>query len=254
MTDSDALKAKIDRLSPVGVRFVARFVDSLHNPPVATPGRSWLNVNPEWIEAFGLVISGHHGTTTEPLGTEAFEVGFRTACDTVGWQMSPAGSTTQRFVDLTVTTGDGQARKLSLKSTKAQRLSETTMHVSKLTEAAWIQDMRSASERRRRTVELFRAYRAAVDAIMMFRAFRTKQAPYPIRYQLVEMPSEVFASIEEAPLTAFAADGPTIDCPYRGHPQAARVSLDRSDAKITVKHIQLSLCTVHAEWDLAVGN
>lgn len=250
MTDSDDLKAKIDRLSPVGVRFVTRFVDSLGNPPVVTPGRSWLNVEPEWVEYFGLVVSSHHGTTTEPLKTEGFEVGFRNACEAVDWQLSPPSSATQRFVDLKVTAGDGQVRQLSLKTTAAQRLSETTMHISKLTEAAWIQDMRSAAQRRSRTLDLFRQYRAAVDAIVILRAFRVQDQALPIRYQLVEVPSEVFASIEQAPLAAFAADGPTIDCPYRGHPRAARVSLDRSDAKVTVKQIQLSVCTIHAEWEL----
>lgn len=29
---------------------------------------------------------------------------------------------------------------------------------------------------------------------------------------------------------------------------AARISLDRSDAKITVKQIKLSACTIHTEW------
>ena len=40
------------------------------------------------------------------------------------------------------------------------------------------------------------------------------------------------------------------DCAYLGNPTAARVSLDRSDAKITVKQIQLSVCDIHAEWAL----
>lgn len=250
MTDSDDLKSKIDRLSPVGVRFVTRFVDSLGNPPVVTSGTSWLNAEPEWVEYFGLVLSSHHGTTTEPLRTEGFEVGFRNACEAVDWELSPPSSAIQRFVDLNVVAGDGQVRRLSLKTTAAQRLSESTMHVSKLTEAAWIQDMRSATQRRARTLDLFREYRAAVDAIVILRAFRVQDRALPVRYQLVEMSSGVFASIEQAPLAAFAADGPTIDCPYGGDPRAARVSLDRSDAKITVKQIKLSVCTVHAVWEL----
>lgn len=203
-----------------------------------------------WAEAFGLVISVHHGTTTEPLGTETFEIGFRNACETLEWELSPPGSTTQRFLDLTVTANDGQVRKLSLKSTKAKGLRETTMHISKLTEAAWIQDMRSATQRRARTLDLFREYRTAVDAIMMLRAFRTPGHAFPIRYQLVEVPSEIFASLEQAPVAAFNADGPTVDCSYEGNPRAARVSLDRSDAKVTIKDISLSACTVHGTWEV----
>lgn len=248
MPDREDLKARIDNLSPVGIRFVTRFVDSLGNPPVVTPGRSWLNIDTEWVEYFGLVVSSHHGTTTEPLRTEGFEVGFRNACEAVDWQLSPPSSATQRFVDVNVTADDGQLRRLSLKSTAAKGLSETTLHISKLTEAAWIQDMRSSTQRRARTLELFQAYRAAVDAIVILRAFRVQAEALPIRYQLVEVPAEIFASIEEAPLTDFAADGPTIDCSYHGHPRAARVSLDRSDAKITVKpYPQMTMAADHAQ-------
>jgi hypothetical protein len=182
--------------------------------------------------------------------TEGFEVGFRNACEAVGWELSPPGSMTQRFVDLTVTAGEGSVRRLSLKTTAAQHLAADTVHISKLTEAAWIQDMRSAAQRRKHTLELFRAYRSAVDAIVMLRAFRLSSLSVPIRYQLVEIPSEVFASLEHTLVADFNSDGPTIDCAYGGHPRAARVSLDRSDAKITVKQIQLSVCTVHAVWEL----
>ena len=90
----------------------------------------------------------------------------------------------------------------------------------------------------------------AVDAILMLRAFRKPNA-MPDRYQLVEIPTSIFRSVQDAPQSAFALDGPTVDCSYGGLTVAARVSLDRSDAKVTVKQIALEACAVHAEWDLA---
>lgn len=237
----------------MGVRFVARMVDSLADPPRArliTPKPTWITAEPDWIEYFGLMISAHHGVTVEALGQSSFEIAFRDACSAVGWNVDPPGSATRRFVDLTLQTSDGEVRKLSLKSTAARRLSTTSAHISKLTEAAWIQDVRSARSRREKTLELFEEYRAAVDAIVMLRAFRTDSATVPHRYQLIEIPNAIFASLATAPLTAFEADGPTVDCAYGGNPAAARVSLDRSDAKVTVKQIQLSACTIHAEWEL----
>ena len=69
----------------------------------------------------------------------------------------------------------------------------------------------------------------------MLRAFRVDRTTMPYRYQLMEIPTAIFESLGEAPLSAFDADGPTIDCAYGGNPAAARVSLDRSDAKITVR-------------------
>lgn len=248
MTLSD-LKKRLDTLSPTGIRFVARMVDSLSVPPVArarSPS-SWLP--DEWIEYFGLALSVHHGTTTEPLAQKGFEAVFRNACESVGWEVGEYGSETQRFLDLEVSPEVGRKLKLSLKSTAAQRLSQTSVHISKLTEAAWIQDMRTARERRNRTVALFRDYMNAVDSIMMLRAFRSGQS-VPTYYQLVEIPSEVFRSIQSVPLEVFNADGPTIDCQYQGLDVAARVSLDRSDAKITVKQIRLEASTVHVEWEM----
>lgn len=252
MNDRDSLKARIDTLSPMAVRFVARLVDSLADAPTPnaiTP--TWLTRHPEWIEYFGLAVSAHHGTTTEPLGLTSFETVFRNACEALEWSIDAPGSATRRFVDVTVTPADGTTRRLSLKSTAAKNLRERTAHISKLTEAAWIQDVRSTRARRRRTLELFRDYRAAVDAIVLLRAFR-EPGTVPNRYQLVEIPSDLFKSLEDVPESAFAADGPVIDCAYGGLSSAAQVSIDRSDAKITIRRVQLSACIVHAEWRLVI--
>ncbi len=243
------LKDRLDTLSPTGIRFVARMVESLSVPPQAKVNKqkTWLPV--DWIEYFGLAISVHHATTTQPLEQRGFETVFRNACESVGWATECPVSGIQRFLDLNVKHGSSSRLKLSLKSTSAQRLSRTTVHISKLTEAAWIQDMRTAKQRRERTLALFQEYMNAVDSIMMLRAFHRGQGA-PSEYQLVEIPTEIFQSLQNAPLSSFNADGPTIDCSYGGHDVAARVSLDRSDAKITVKQINLDVCTVHVEWEV----
>ena len=253
MTDSEALRRRIDDLSPMGVRFVARMVESLSDPPQAqnsAPEPTWITAEPDWIEYFGLLISAHHGLAVDALKETGFENAFRDACEAVRWGVDPPASATRRFVDVTVRTSDGQHRRLSLKSTAARRLSRSTVHISKLTEAAWIQDVRSARDRRTRTLELFEEYCATVDAIVMLRAFRHDPQSMPYCYQLIEIPNDVFTSLQSLPLSAFEADGPTLDCSFGGNPVAARVSLDRSDAKITVKQIQLSACVVHEEWEL----
>ena len=243
------LKERLDTLSPTGIRFVARMVESLSSPPQArvSKQKTWLPA--DWIEYFGLTLSVHHGTTTQPLEQKGFETVFRNACESVGWKVENPVSETQRFLDLRVKRGGFSELQLSLKSTAAQRLSRTSVHISKLTEAAWIQDMRTASSRRKRTLALFREYMSTVDSIMMLRAFRKGQNA-PSLYQLVEIPSGIFQSLQNAPLASFNADGPTIDCSYGEHDVAARVSLDRSDAKITVKQIKLDACIVHVEWEI----
>ena len=242
------LKAKLDRLSPAKIRFVENVVDSLSNPPRASicEQGTWITDVPDWIEYFGLAVSVHHGTTTEPLGLTAFEAVFRNACESVNWTLDPPGSSTQRFVDLVIREDHGPKRRLSLKSTAAMNLSKTRAHISKLTEAAWIQDERTSKNRRRRTLKLFQEYQQAVDAIIILRAFREKGEP-PNLYQLLEVPTTLFDSIQQAPVEDFQRDAPIIKCLSDGQ-TVARVAIDRSDAKITVRSILLSACIVHAEW------
>ena len=246
----EELKAELDKFSQAKIEFVSTVVQSLSNPPRTDIGKrgTWLTRSPEWLEYFGLALSVHHGSTTEPLGLTAFETVFRNACRAAIWTIDDQGSATQRFVDLTVATGRDRKRRLSLKSTAARNLSESTAHISKLTEAAWIQDARMPRDRRERVRTLFREYRNAVDAIMMLRAFRKEGVPH--RYQLLEIPTRLFAPVQEAPLAVFQSDAPSIRCEIDGEP-AAVIAIDRSDAKITVKRIRLSACTVHAEWHRA---
>lgn len=251
MSDREELKARIDGLSDTAIRFVARMVDSLALPPTALPSKSptWISGTPEWIEYFGLTLSVHHGTTADALGLDGFEAAFSNSCESVEWTVERAESMTHRFSDVAVTDGTGKKRELSLKSTAAKKLSTRTIHISKLTEAAWIQDVRSARDRRRRTLDLFREYTAIVDSIVVLRAFREgKQVPK--RYQLVEIPTAIFKSLQNATVSQFDSDGPRISCSFAGHERAAQVSLDRSDAKITVSGIRLDVCSVHAEWEM----
>ena len=116
---------------------------------------------------------------------------------------------------MTVDIGSGLPKRLSLKSTAAKNLSKTTAHISKLTEAAWIQDTRTA---------------------------------IPSRYQLLEVPVTIFSSVQGAPLSDFQSDAPVISCRSADDTVLARVALDRSDPKVTIRSIRLASCVLHAEW------
>ena len=247
----DEPKARLDTFSPAKIAFVSTVVESLSNPSQANilAEGTWLTASPDWIEYFGLALSVHHAATTVPLGLTSFETVFRNACAHVEWAVTAPGSATQRFVDLSVRADSDQARHLSLKSTAAKRLSPTTIHISKLTEAAWIQDTRTPTARRQATLELFASYQRVVTSILMLRAFRAADDDLAPRfYQLVEIPAALFDSIQQEPLAAFQSDAPVIACRDAFGQTVARVALDRSDAKITVRSIQLDACTVDAEW------
>ena len=193
----EEIKSRLDGLSPVKVSFVAKVIEALSNPPaldVRSVG-TWLTDNPEWTEYFGLALSVHHGATTEPLRLTAFETVFRNACEHMDWNVLPQESQIQRFIDMTVSPRPGMTLHLSLKSTAARNLSKTSLHISKLTEASWIQDIRKASQRHLETINLLRAYRQAVSHIIMLRAFRDNYEALPYLYQLVEVPVSIFDSI-----------------------------------------------------------
>lgn len=249
MVTLDELKATLDTLSPAKIEFVAQVVESLSKSPSAEirSQGTWLTASGDWTEYFGLALSVHHAATTVPLGLSSFESVFRNACEHVRWPMEPPESATRRFVDLVVYPQNQLVRRLSLKSTAARRLSPSTIHISKLTEAAWIQDVRTARDRRERTLELFRDYQAQVSHIVMLRAFRQDVDATPSLYQLVEIPTTIFDSIQGTPLADFNSDAPSIPCRVNGE-VVAIVALDRSDAKITVRRIRLDACIVHAEW------
>ena len=149
MNGREVLKAKIDGLSDTATRFVTRMVASLSSPPTSTikETNAWISGSSDWVEYFGLALSVHHGTTIDALGLNGYETVFANACESVGWKVERAESMTQRFSDLTVTDIVNESRKLSLKSTAALKISKRCAHISKLTEAAWIQDTRSARVR-----------------------------------------------------------------------------------------------------------
>ena len=79
-----------------------------------------------------------------PLGLTSFEAVFRNACSHVGWTCDAAqfghpalcGPLRARWLRVA-------QRHLSLKSTAAKSISPTVVLISKLTEAAWIQDTRT---------------------------------------------------------------------------------------------------------------
>lgn len=181
----------------------------------------------------------HHCFMGSPLFQESFDSAFIAACSHAGRQVEPAPAG-QRFWDVAI---DG--RRISLKSSKAKSLRKDTLHISKLTEAAWIQDCRTAAKRCEQTHRLFREYCGNVDAIVQLRYFRSLGL-----YELVEIPVSLFSQILEVNRKHFSSDGPTINIPIGKDPPDFTLKLDRSDAKITMAKINKNLCLVHGTWQL----
>ena len=226
-------------VTPAEKRRLREFIGALRTPCKAVMHRDSVFNSEAFESEFRSKLLVHHCYIGSPLFQESFDSAFITACSRAGHDVKPAPDG-QRFWDVLV---DG--RRISLKSSKAKSLREDRLHISKLTEAAWIQDCRTATKRREHTLALFSEYCADVDAVVQLRYFQTNQL-----YELVEVPVPLFSQVQAVGRKHFSSDGPTINIPIGKDPPDFTLKLDRSDAKITIANINKALCFVHGTWQL----
>lgn len=239
------LQLKITDLNDQEVIVVDNFVTAILTPvEQALLMDSWLT-SEAWGQAFLARLRAHHALSMEPLGTLQFESAFNAACEAAGWFVTPASGATNRFYDTTLEK-DGVRKRLSLKASAAADMRRGWIHISKLTEAAWIQDVRRQNDRRENLVTLFREYRQTTDGIVMLRAFRLEDT---IDYQLVEIPTSLFVDVDS--LSLEDAQLSTIPIPSSAVLPSFKIRVDRSDAKITLTGIRLEVITVHGQWMLS---
>jgi len=148
---------------------------------------------------------------------------------------------TRRFIDEII---DGQ--RVAIKSTAAQNVHEQFLHISKVSEAAWIQDVRGAQAREEKTKTQIAEYVSEVDRLWQMRILPDRLT---WRYQFVEIPMALLNPVATLDRALFAPDGPTIVVRDARGP-CLTLKLDRSDAKITFSRIPISRCIIHATWTL----
>lgn len=181
----------------------------------------------------------HHYYLRATLGTNFFEAAFVKSALASGHKVIQAVDGC-RFWDV-----DLGGRKISLKSSAAATMHNDRLHISKLCEAAWIQDMRGAAQREDATKSLFRDYTDLVDCIIQLRFLRRS-----FTYEMVAIPASLLKQVEGVPRVEFAPDGPTIGIPVGKSPPDFTLKLDRSDAKVTLANINKASCRVLGTWRL----
>jgi len=230
------------RATKAEYRLLEEFVAALR-----TPCETWMNPDSalsqvDFESEFRSKLLTHHCFMKSPLFQQSFDSAFVSACSHAGLDVTPAPPG-QRFWDVTL-----EGKRVSLKTSQAKSLRKDTLHISKLTEAAWIQDCRTATKRRQYTFDLFKEYCKEVDSIIQLRYFRSTQM-----YELVDIPVSLFYQVLKVSVSHFAADGPTINIPVGKDPADFTLKLDRSDAKITIANINKELCLVHGTWQVGVS-
>lgn len=224
---------------PTEQRYLDELLTAMRGPCAATYPTASTVISDAFAREFEATLLIHHYFLRAPLATNSFEAAFVRACTAAGHQVKPAPDG-YRFWDVEV-----NGKKISLKSTAAKNLRVNTLHISKLCEAAWIQDMRGAAQREEATKRLFEDYTSGVDSILQLRLFRNKAL-----YELVEVPTSILAQVAAVPRAEFAPDGPSIGIPVGSNPPDFTLKLDRSDAKITLANINKAVCSVVGQWQL----
>ncbi len=225
-------------LTPSETRHVNELLAALRGPclEVFDPN---LGFSQAFADDFRASLMIHHYYLKATLGTNFFESAFLKAVTTAGHKVRSA-SDGGRFWDVEI---DG--KKVSLKSSAAKDMKRDKLHISKLCEAAWIQDMRSAAQREQQTKNLFEDYTDVVDSIIQLRFFKKTAT-----YELVQIPCKLLRQVLDVPRVNFSADGPRIGIPVGKDPPDFTLNLDRSDAKITLTNINKRVCRVVGHWKL----
>lgn len=198
-------------------------------------------VTPEFSAEFRARLQAHHATHTTPMDRLSFENAFLAASRAAGRATEQAPSRTTRFFDATV---DGEH--VALKTEGAKSMKRDQLLISKLSEAAWIQDMRSGRKRRERMMAFLDEFLGAVDRIVVLRYYRAEPVPH---YELVEIPVSHFKKLRHVSASEFNHDAPRLQIADEAGP-LMEVRLDRSDSKITVGKVEKSRCIVHCDWRL----
>lgn len=219
-----------------------RYVDELlvaMRGPCTEHFAGGIGLGQAFAQEFRATLLIHHYFLKSPLATNSFEAAFIRAARAAGHIVNQAPDG-YRFWDVEI---DG--KKVSLKSTAAAGLKVNSLHISKLCEAAWIQDMRGAAQREEATKRLFLDYTSKVDSIIQFRFFKSRA-----HYEMVEIPATLLKQVAHVPRIEFAPDGPSIGIPVGKDPPDFTLKLDRSDAKITLANINKLVCSVLGTWQL----
>ena len=239
------LFAVVHQLNDEQVRRLLDVARVMTSPIEETINRGSEVMLPKFVAEFRARLQVHHATHTTPMDRLSFENAFLSASRAAGLDTKEAPSKTTRFYDATVS-----GEQIALKTEGAKSMKSDKLHISKLSEAAWIQDMRSARKRYEKSMKLIDEFLDAVDRIFMLRYYQASETPH---YELVEIPVKHFDRIKDLSVSDFNSDAPRIMISDEDG-EIMEFRLDRSDSKVTISKINKARCVVHADWRLAAIN
>ena len=201
------------------------------------------------FEYFGTRLAAHHAYSSKMLKKENFEHALEQTFRRAGAKVDPQVGMTVRGADL----GVGGVR-LSLKTEGAAGLRRDVITISKLMEAAWIKQVRTREDIPdfigKKVMPHFDNY----ERIFILRGYIDPDRPENIRYDLREIPKDLLQQIGRLTAEDFSdltrTNTTRADVSVDGQ-RAFVFRLDGSDDKLTINHLDVERCPLHAWWSLA---
>lgn len=203
------------------------------------PNSDWITV--EVMQRLGDALRIHHAFSRQPLTKDRFEFAFENALTLSGVPATLVTSRTNRGHDITIANVP-----VCLKTEAAANIKNTHIHVSK-----WMELGKGEWDlvlQRQKFLDHLRSY----ERIFTLRCLTN--GPMAYNYELVEIPKALLleASNSELKVMENSTQSPKPGYGYVYSPQRKlkfALYFDAgSERKLQIKHLDKSLCTVHASW------
>lgn len=192
----------------------------------------------------------HHATNEERLNKKTFEYLFVASCKAAGKTATRVTLSDHPHADVSV---DGVM--YSLKTEASAGISEDLITISKLMEARWIRDCRTAGDFVRGLKDKVIPHLESYERIVMLRSFVLKGPQ--VRYDLIEIPQSVLLGVKGLKASDFSpktANNSTRASVVVDGEESFILRVDGSVEKITVSSLRLDHCRLHASWQLALNH
>ena len=249
MTRRDELIQIISTLPQSQVDLLLEMVEAFTSPVEQTLLPTTDFVDSAFADQFCNRLRIHHATTAEKFKKKTFEYAFVEASRHGGHDAEITSSATMAGADV-VRNGE----RFSLKTEASANISSDSITISKFSEARWIRECSGPRDFCRETQSRIPRHLDEYDRVVTLRAI--DQETSRIRYDLVEIPTDVLRRIEV--LTPQDFSEPTVngsssaDIRDSTGRRLFKLRLDGSVEKVTISGLLIACCVTHASWTVAV--
>lgn len=245
----DRLLRAAQELDPAQVELLCEMADAF-----GWSVQSWTNPASDLVsDGFGDSLLNrlrlHHATSDEKFNKTSFEYAFKSASKSAGRKASKTESHTYQGADMVV---DGT--RWSLKTEGSQKMSKSSITISKFSEARWIRDCITPSDFAREATARLMRHLSEYDRIATLRgAYVDNQKA--VKYELVEIPHATLSAIgslsstDFSPRTKVGSSSATVRV---SDGESFKLTLDGSVEKVTLRNIKIAHCTIHGVWTVPV--